>query len=273
MYRLAAFDMDGTLLMRNHEIGKATLDTLNQLQARNITVTFATGRHYLDMKGILTTLGINGYLITGNGTQVHDAKGNRLQGIDLSDNLVEFVLGTAWATSASMHVFRDEGWFTDRGDPGLLAAHKLSGFHFQLTEWNQLPFAGTHKICFCAPHQELISLKERLAKQIGQDADLCFSASDCLEILPRDCNKGTALSALTELLNIDITECMAFGDAMNDKEMLARVGRGIVMGNALPQLRQELPQLQVIGHCEQQAVAHYLQHWLSSPHLTYSPEF
>ncbi|MFV8758035.1 HMP-PP phosphatase, partial [Yersinia enterocolitica] len=39
------------------------------------------------------------------------------------------------------------------------------------------------------------------------------------------------------------------------------------------QLKQELPQLQVIGRCEEQGVAHYLQHWLSSPHLTYSPEF
>nr|WP_260979351.1 HAD hydrolase family protein [Yersinia enterocolitica] len=85
--------------------------------------------------------------------------------------------------------------------------------------------------------------------------------------------KGAALERLSHHLDLTLADCMAFGDAMNDKEMLSRVGRGLVMGNALPQLKQELPQLQVIGRCEEQGVAHYLQHWLSSPHLTYSPEF
>lgn len=31
MYRLAAFDMDGTLLMRDHKIGSITLNALHQL--------------------------------------------------------------------------------------------------------------------------------------------------------------------------------------------------------------------------------------------------
>ncbi|ANI28321.1 thiamin pyrimidine pyrophosphate hydrolase [Yersinia entomophaga] len=273
MYRLAAFDMDGTLLMRNHQIGEATLEALHQLHQRQIMVTFATGRHYLDMKGILSSLGIKGYLITGNGTRIHDIDGNKLQGTDLPAELVQFVLGTTWSTNASMHIFRDEGWFTNRDDPAQLTAHKLSGFKYQLTEFNQLPLAGTHKICFCAPHEELLPLKDRLAARMGQEVDLCFSARDCLEVLPRHCNKGAALASLTELLGVEMVDCMAFGDAMNDKEMLDQVGRGMVMGNALPQLKSALPQLQVIGHCEQQAVAHYLQHWLSSPHLTYSPEF
>ncbi|VEB93735.1 hydrolase [Citrobacter koseri] len=34
---------------------------------------------------------------------------------------------------------------------------------------------------------------------------------------------------------------MAFGDAMNDREMLESVGRGLIMGNAMPQLIAELP--------------------------------
>ncbi len=34
---------------------------------------------------------------------------------------------------------------------------------------------------------------------------------------------------------------MAFGDAMNDREMLGSVGRGLIMGNAMAQLKAELP--------------------------------
>jgi HMP-PP phosphatase len=141
-----------------------------------------------------------------------------------------------------------------------------------LADVRRLPAFGNSKVCFVAPHEELLALQVQLRAQLGGEADLCFSAYDCLEVLPLGCNKGTALDRLSRHLGLTMADCMAFGDAMNDKEMLGAVGHGVVMGNALPQLKSLLPQLPVIGHCQQQAVAHYLQHWLRSPCLTYSPE-
>ncbi len=90
-------------------------------------------------------------------------------------------------------------------------------------------------------------------------------------MLPVGCNKGAALTVLTQHLGLSLRDCMAFGDAMNDREMLGSVGSGFIMGNAMPQLRAELPHLPVIGHCRNQAVSHYLTHWLDYPHLPYSP--
>ncbi|MCQ4010693.1 hypothetical protein FK521_29820, partial [Klebsiella pneumoniae] len=49
------------------------------------------------------------------------------------------------------------------------------------------------------------------------------------------CNKGAALAVLSQHLGFTLQECMAFGDAMNDREMLGSVGRGFIMGNAMPQ--------------------------------------
>ncbi|SUH17288.1 HMP-PP phosphatase [Salmonella enterica subsp. enterica] len=53
MARLAAFDMDGTLLMPDHHLGRETIATLARLRERDITLTFATGRHVLEMRHIL----------------------------------------------------------------------------------------------------------------------------------------------------------------------------------------------------------------------------
>ena len=80
-------------------------------------------------------------------------------------------------------------------------------------------------------------MQVQLRAQLGDEADLCFSAYDCLEVLPLGCNKGTALDRLSRHLGLTMADCMAFGDAMNDKEMLGAVGHGVVMGNALPQLK------------------------------------
>ena len=41
MARMAAFDMDGTLLMPDHRLGEKTLSTLKRLRDRDITLTFA----------------------------------------------------------------------------------------------------------------------------------------------------------------------------------------------------------------------------------------
>lgn len=134
-----------------------------------------------------------------------------------------------------------------------------------------MPLGSVTKICFCGDHDDLTRLQIQLYEALGERAHLCFSATDCLEVLPVGCNKGAALTVLTQHLGLSLRDCMAFGDAMNDREMLGCVGSGFIMGNAMPQLRAELPHLPVIGHCRNQAVSHYLTHWLDYPHLPYSP--
>lgn len=83
MARLAAFDMDGTLLMPNHHLGDETLSTLSRLRERDITLTFATGRHVLEMRHILGSISLDAFLITGNGTRIHSLEGDVLHRQDL----------------------------------------------------------------------------------------------------------------------------------------------------------------------------------------------
>lgn len=117
MARLAAFDMDGTLLMPNHHLGHETLATLARLRERDITLTFATGRHVLEMRHILGAISMDAFLITGNGTRIHSQEGDMLHRQDLDPAIADRVLHQAWDTRASMHVFNDNGWFTGSAIP------------------------------------------------------------------------------------------------------------------------------------------------------------
>ncbi len=273
MARLAAFDMDGTLLLPTHRLGNETLASLHALHQRDVTLTFATGRHLMDMQRVRDQITLPAWLITGNGTRIHDLDGNQLYGCDLSPAVAEEVIHAHWQTPASIHIFNDEGWFTDKPLLGALEAHAMSGFHYQLRDLRQMSAHDVTKICFIAPHEMLQALKIELQTALGDRANICFSAWDCLEVLPVGCHKGASLARLCQHLSITLDECMAFGDAMNDREMLARVGKGFIMGNAMHQLKASLPHLPIIGHCETQAVSHYLNHWMTTPHLDYSPEY
>lgn len=97
MARLAAFDMDGTLLMPNHHLGDETLSTLARLRERDITLTFATGRHVLEMRHILGSISLDAFLITGNGTRIHSLEGDVLHRRDL-DRMLRIVYCTRSGT-------------------------------------------------------------------------------------------------------------------------------------------------------------------------------
>lgn len=273
MAQLAAFDMDGTLLMPDHQLGENTVTALRHLHERGVILTFATGRHWREMQPLIAMLKLSAYLISGNGTRVHDPQGVTLAAQDLSPSVAEEVLHRRWKTQASMHVFNDHGWFTQRETPEVLRAHLMSGFCYQLTDLKRIPAHQVTKICFIDEHNALCDLQNQLRAVLGERAHLCFSARDCLEVLPLNCHKGAALSSLSASLGFTMADCMAFGDAMNDREMLASVGRGFIMGNGMHQLKMALPHLPVIGHCETQGVSHFLNHWLTTPHLDYSPEY
>lgn len=272
MARLAAFDMDGTLLMPDHRLGDKTLSTLKRLRDRDINLAFATGRHALEMRHIVGEISLDAFLITGNGTRIHSLEGEELDRRDLAPDVAEEVLHSAWETTSSMHFFNDGGWYTGQEIPEMLKAHVFSGFRYQLYDPKRIPAHQVTKICFCGDHDDLRRLRIQLNEALGDRADLCFSAVHCLEVLPTGCNKGSALAVLSQHLGLTLQDCMAFGDAMNDREMLGSVGRGVIMGNAMTQLKTELPHLPIIGDCRHQAVSHFLTHWLDNPDLPYSPE-
>lgn len=102
MARLAAFDMDGTLLMPDHRLGEKTLSTLKRLHERDVTLTFATGRHVLEMRHLLGAFSLDAFLITGNGTRIHSVEGDVLHRRDLNPEVADIVLHSTWDTQASV---------------------------------------------------------------------------------------------------------------------------------------------------------------------------
>ncbi len=56
------------------------------------------------------------------------------------------------------------------------------------------------------------------------------------DILPVDASKARGIKDVCEYYSVDVNECMAFGDGMNDLEMFDLVGFAVAMGDAQPAL-------------------------------------
>ncbi|PLV60604.1 sugar/pyridoxal phosphate phosphatase YigL [Erwinia sp. E602] len=261
MYRIVASDLDGTLLSPDHTLSPFARETLQLVTRKGIHFVFATGRHYIDVAQMRDSLGIDAYMITSNGARVHNTAGELI----FSHNLEEEIALELFAIQHHnpdifTNVYRDEEWFLNRHRPEEMDFFRESDFNYQVYEQGQLATDGISKVFFtCADPELLIPLEQALTARWGDRVNVCFSLPTCLEVMAGGVSKGHALDAVSKKLGCTLQDCIAFGDGMNDTEMLSMSGKGCVMQNADPRLKTLLPELDVIGSNAEQAVPHTLR--------------
>ena len=79
------------------------------------------------------------------------------------------------------------------------------------------------------------------------------------EAMDKNADKGMAVEQVLRLEGINRSQAVAFGDGMNDKSMLEYAGKGIIMGNAVEELKNALPYNEVTGPNTEDSVARYIE--------------
>ncbi|MUK70390.1 Cof-type HAD-IIB family hydrolase [Aliivibrio fischeri] len=263
MITIVASDLDGTLLTPEHKVADFTKKTLNKLHQQNLTFIFATGRHHIDVGNIRSDVGIPAYMITSNGARVHDADDNLIYSKNVPEELVPQVIDLLKNDDQlTIHMYSDTQWFINAEDEKLKEFHD-NGFTYTVFDVNNPPVNDIAKVFVTMPeHEYLVQYEEQLKAQFGDQLMVAFSTPWCLEIMASEVSKGAALEAVAKLLGKTLENCIAFGDGMNDYEMLSMAGKGIVMGTSHEKVKKALPNNEVIGSSADEAVAHYLENLL-----------
>lgn len=260
MYQIIASDLDGTLLTPDHKIAPFTKDTLNQLHRQGKDFIFATGRHHIDVAGLREQLGIPAYMITSNGARVHNCKNEVIFQQDVQPEVIAGIIAmTKHDPELKIHIYRNDDWLLNEEDPTLRDFH--DSFSYQLFDVENPPLEGVAKVFFTRDdrdHDKLVAWENEINAEFGDKANVAFSTPWCLEVMDAGVSKGHALEAVAKEKGYALTDCIAFGDGMNDVEMLSMAGKGLVMGTSHTKVKAALPENEVIGDCNDEAVAHYL---------------
>ncbi|MGF1680854.1 Cof-type HAD-IIB family hydrolase [Photobacterium minamisatsumaniensis] len=260
MYQIIASDLDGTLLTPEHKLAPYTKNVLNQLHQQGKDFIFATGRHHIDVAGMREELGIPAYMITSNGARVHNCKGEVVFKQDLPASIVSGLVAlTKNDPELKIHIYRNDDWLLNAEDPALRDFHET--FCYQLFDVDNPPQDGVAKIFFTRDdrdHDKLVEWEERFNEHFGDRANIAFSTPWCLEVMDAGVSKGHALEAVAKEKGCTLADCIAFGDGMNDVEMLSMAGKGLVMDTSHEKVKKALPENEIIGSCQDEAVAHYL---------------
>ncbi|MGI9283134.1 MAG: Cof-type HAD-IIB family hydrolase [Endozoicomonas sp.] len=261
MYPVVVSDLDGTLLNDQHELAPRTKEVIRRLSSQGIRFVFATGRHYLDVEEMRAQLDIEMYTITSNGARAHNPQGEMIVGHDLDPEFIQplIALGRKHSDKVFLSVYSEDKWYVEQHHEDLLKFHKDTGFSYTMQDLDSIPVDKIIKVFFIAQeHEELLDLEQDINEAFGDSINMAFSLDTCLEIMAPAVSKGAALEEVMKLKGLELKDAVAFGDGMNDVEMLQVVGKGLVMGNATERLKAKLPDHDVIGECNDDAVANFL---------------
>ena len=234
-YKIAFFDMDGTLYQTENDIiQESTIKALQKLKENGFIVCAATGRPLNQMNLILNRVQFD-YMVLINGGYVLNKNQELLFENPLDKHTTEEIVD--WCNSNKNGImlhFGDSTYIYDQFYPFYYFCkghHVLDCLFYD----DQKSYHKRHNAYNAVV---MTNDKEELNGFIKAHpllrCDLINESKDyfCFDVFNADNDKFVGINQVLKHLNLKWDECICFGDSTNDIKMLEMAGAGIAMGNA-----------------------------------------
>ncbi|RKN85689.1 Cof-type HAD-IIB family hydrolase [Paenibacillus ginsengarvi] len=230
-YKIVFFDIDGTLVDDRKQIPPGTVQAIRELQSRGVEAVIATGRAPYFFAPLLETLGIDSYVSLNGAYVVY--KGEPVFSREIPQASVK-----AFVSHAARHrhslVFESHSAFYTNNDSDPLMLESVTSLRVDLPGYDP-EFWQKQPIYQMFLHCE--SAEEPLYERAVPGLKMIRWHEKAMDVMPDDRSKAQGIEALLAHVGVSPEAAVAFGDGLNDKEMLALVGLGIAMGNAHEELK------------------------------------
>ena len=240
-YRLAAFDMDGTLLDSNKEILPSSLRAFERALAAGKILALDTGRavselslyHFADM-------GIR-YGSCACGTVIYDFQEEKvLLRRTIPSDLIPLIVEISRKEDLMFQAMLDGVSYVEKKDVDRMDLYQMGVYHplyLATTSYAEdvraFALDNRDKINKINLYHADPESRERTRQRLSSlPLDLTFAETTSLECTPRGVSKGSGLLDLCSVLGIPAAAAIGVGDAFNDVPMLEAAGLGIAMGNS-----------------------------------------
>lgn len=230
--RIVFFDIDGTLFDGQKRLVQSAKAAIEQLQAKGIYVVIATGRSPFMFGKLRQELGVQSFISFNGSYVVHENKviyksplqAGKLAELDrvarMNDHPLVFLNEKAHYTNARCH-------------NGI--AMSLGELHMDYPEYEP-EFYMNHKVyqalLYCEKNEE------HEYREMCDSFDYVRWHDLSIDVLPKGGSKAKGIACLLDELQINREDAIAFGDGLNDIEMLSYVGTGVAMGNGHDEVKR-----------------------------------
>ena len=239
-YKLISMDFDGTLLTDDKKVLPKTEEILRSLKREGYKVVGATARTLEDTINAVP-IDIFTHVIVNNGVTIYDVEHEEEEWMGyITNQEASKIIQEVEEISKQIYLISGTKYY----------AYKITS--------ELLPF-----IVEKTQIDKVEDIQEKIARmniflKTGEDVNTnyqlitrkfsnvnCFimqnsnSNDQWLIINPKNINKANTLETLGQNLGISTQEMIFFGDGLNDLEVIKRVGLGVAMGNALPEVKEK----------------------------------
>ncbi|MBO0994489.1 Cof-type HAD-IIB family hydrolase [Bacillus sp. SD088] len=230
MSKIVFFDIDGTLLDDHKELPESTREAITALQKSGVYTALATGRAPFMVEPLLKELNMksyvsfNGQFVMFNGNVIYE---NPLHPENLSKLENEASKNGHPIVYMNRSTLKANVDYDQRIEESLGTLHLAhpqfhTDFYWQTTIYQALLFVNQAEERYTAHFNEF---------------DFIRWHENSVDVIPKGGSKAKGIQKLIEKLGIEMENVYAFGDSLNDIEMLQTVGTGVAMGNALENVK------------------------------------
>jgi hypothetical protein len=232
--RLLALDVDGTLLTSAEQLSARTRDAVVAAARAGWDVALITGRPLPYVLPVARELGVGRYVVAANGSTVAEiASGSVLHQESIPGSLIRAALTPLRRALPGLRaaVTTTRGLRTEQGFDVLAPLSRADAI--VVDDATPLADDVVHSVILFIDGADTSALLARVVELAP--AGLHVSPSGLpgsVELTAPGVHKGSGLAHLCGLLGVDRRHVVAFGDGLNDTEMLRWAGLGVAMANA-----------------------------------------
>ncbi|MEZ5373085.1 MAG: Cof-type HAD-IIB family hydrolase [Microthrixaceae bacterium] len=233
---VVASDLDGTLLGSDREVSDRTVAAVKRVHAHGGRFVMVTGRPVRWIADLAERLDTTDPVIALNGAVVWDPQSDEVLAsspLDLEtiaaliERLSDEDPDLRWAVERPLEHARTPNF-----------APQFGPHDVEVAPLDEL-LTGTLTKVLCRAEEFHPDRFERIRALVGDAAQVTHSGNEALiEIAAPGVHKAATLATLVQGWSMDADDVIAFGDQVNDEEMLAWAGWGVAMGNAAPHVRR-----------------------------------
>ncbi len=260
------FDLDGTLLTSENKISDIDKTTLKKLSNDGVKIIIATGRAHLQIYEYVHELGISDPCITCNGGQIINILKQEIIHRDfIRKEDVLNILSVARHENIDFLIYTPDYVYHSPGSERIKFFEKYNKtapkeFKIPILPESEYPSkSGYNDVLKILIHADTKRLQE-FEKRFNTKNTLTIvsSGKNLIDIMRENTTKGNGIRILCNNLGIPIDEVVAFGDSMNDEDMLKTAGFSVAMGNAIPEIKNICDYVTLTN--DEDGITHAIEH-------------
>ena len=260
MIKMIVVDLDGTILNNDSKVTNSTKEYLKKLKDNGYIITIATGRILSSALEATDGASFASYIITDNGSCVYNVQTSSF----LFENYID-----EETIKSCFNLYNDEYRYINFCSKDKIYKYSENSTYNEITDKEKEYIINNENISQISINIKNINLIQQIYSDIVnklKNVEVVimrdsFSDKKWFDVMPINCSKYNTINKLASYLGIKNEEIIAFGDGLNDVDMLKKCGYGVALQNALEEVKEVADDVTQLDH-NNDGVINYLMEYL-----------